>query len=76
MGEIVAVFGESESKEANYRAILAEEGIVEEFSQEALNEALCRILGDREALSAYKMKQTQTGDNNKALAQFRNLTDM
>ncbi len=38
-GEILAVFGESTSKEANYRAILAEEGIVEEFSEGALKEA-------------------------------------
>ena len=51
-------------------------GWVCENSQRALNETLCRILEDREALGAYKEKQTQTSDNNKALAQFRNLTDI
>ena len=35
-GEIVAVFGNTHSKEANYSAILAEEGIATEFSEEAL----------------------------------------
>ncbi len=35
-GEVVASFGDSYSKEANYAAILAEEGIVEEFSEDAL----------------------------------------
>ena len=41
-GEIVASFGKSESKEANYRAILAEEGIVESFGEKALGEAEAR----------------------------------
>ena len=38
-GEIVHVFGQAESKEANYAAILAEEGIETEFSPEAIREA-------------------------------------
>ena len=38
-GEVVAVFGKTTSKEANYAAILAEEGIATEFSEEALAQA-------------------------------------
>lgn len=38
-GEILCSFGEAESKEANYAAILAEEGIETDFSAEALAEA-------------------------------------
>lgn len=41
-GEVVAIFGDTNSKEANYSAILAEEGIVEEFSEMALAEAEAR----------------------------------
>ena len=44
-GEVVASFGDANSKEANYAAILAEEGIVEEFSEEAL--ALAEIQASR-----------------------------
>lgn len=38
-GEIIANFGDSETKSANYAAILAENGIETEFSEEVLEEA-------------------------------------
>lgn len=38
-GEIIANFGDSETKSANYAAILAENGIETEFSEEVLSEA-------------------------------------
>ena len=38
-GEILHVFGQTQSKEANYAAILAEEGIETDFSPEALADA-------------------------------------
>ncbi len=38
-GEIIANFGDSETKSANYAAILAENGIETEFSEEVLAEA-------------------------------------
>ncbi|MBR2611935.1 MAG: VacB/RNase II family 3'-5' exoribonuclease [Clostridia bacterium] len=44
-GEVVASFGDANSKEANYAAILAEEGIAEEFSEEAL--ALAEVQASR-----------------------------